>query len=193
MPTKKYDSPYGKDSALVQLVNIQKAAQFAAHRRAFDASMCMARWVSQFHCVDNVHGWTVEAVWEQTTRRNYVIYSGTSKYAKPLFVFDEHAVLWFENTDTLYGKVTTRQRKRLRPAGDIHKFDSLTVEAISLWGFAEVAKRRMDRKRDWRTELRSMLDKVQGNWGGDWAVNVQLQKKMFNADEWRMKHVINHK
>lgn len=187
----KYRSHYGRGNS-VQPVNIQKATLYALRRHEFDATMCMGRWVAQWREAGTLSALLMdERVLEQTARRNYVIYSGTDKYAKPLFIYDEHAALWFENTDILYGKVTTRQRKRMRPAGEVHKFDNLTMEAIALWGFAHVAKRRMDRKQDWRAELRSMLDRIHNKQLGGWSVDIATNRRI-SAELWRLKHVVNN-
>lgn len=179
----KYRSPH-ETGVHVQSVNMQKAVQCAAAKLAFDASQCMARWLTQYQPAAKVPLLQLlsdEEVLKPSVHRSYVIYTGTF-YGKPLFVWDESSQLWFENSDWLYGKITTRQRKRMRPQCEVHKFDTLTMEAIVIWGFGYVAKARMDRKRDWQDELRSMIDRI--------CATRDFRRDL--AYQWRSRHVINY-
>jgi hypothetical protein len=162
---------HGDKGVHVQYVNIQRAAQLAALRCPFAANMCMARWEPQMRTLVSIplnellnrqiHGIQKSDLIETNGQRSYVIYTGSTEAAYvPLFVWDDGSELWFENADPVYGKITTRQRKRMRPQGEVHRFDTLTMRVIAVWGFRQVSKVRLERKRDWQTELRGMLDRV---------------------------------
>lgn len=186
----KYGSNYGKPGGPVtQVVNLQRAAHCVAMRQPFEANQCKGLWVQQRLPYRELHD---ELISEITVRRNYVVYSGVTDYALPLFVYDEFAEAWFENTDDLYGNITTKQRRRLRPAGhEVHPFDNVTLHAISQFGYAHVAKLRLERKsskRSWQDELRAYVS-ANGSSTGRWSSPHPTMQELIN--EWRKKHIVN--
>ena len=176
----------------MQLVNLHKASVCVAGKRPFDANQCFARWVQQV--VQNlelsVHDEVLSTISE---RRNYIVYSGHADTALPLplFVYDEFAAAWFENTDMLYGGITTKQRKRLRPAAEVHRHDDLTVRAIARFGYAHVAKLRLERKgkRPWQDELRAFMSRYGGTVTGRTFSSRYTPEELLA--QWRVKHVRN--
>ena len=188
----KYGSQYGKGGTVPPVVNLAKAALFVARKAPFEASLCCGCWVTQVMPMDD-YPLNDEVVIRVDTRRSYIVYTGTPEHRYPLFVYDEHAAVWFENTDSLYGTITTKQRKRLRPNAETTKFDATTVEAIARYGFAHVAKLRLQRKgkRSWQDELRSYMSAYA--YGGTITGRMSGKSKTAQQiiDEWRAKHVVN--
>lgn len=182
---RKYGSTYGAGGVgkMPQVVNIAKAALCVANKQPFDGNQCHARWVIQSPPL--VYGTIIE---QPTTNmeihKNYVVYTGTPEHPFPLFVYDDKAGMWFENTDSLYGAITTRQRTRLRPMGEIHPFDAETVDFIAQMGFAHVAKMRLQRQTSWQRELRGYLASVK-------ATKIAWSNRP-TLDDWRKMHIINY-
>lgn len=182
----KYGSSYGAGGIgkVPQVVNIAKAALCVANKQPFNGNQCHALWVIQSPPLSN--GWVVDPTHPiPEVHKNYVVYTGTPEHAYPLFVYDSKAGMWFEATENLYGSITARQRKRLRPMGEIHTFDAETVDFIAQTGFAHVAKMRLQRQTTWQQELRNYLASVRATkdaWG----------KRSFVLEEWRKLHIVNY-
>lgn len=186
----KYGSHYGRPGETVpQVVNLQRAAHCVAMRQPFEANQCKGLWVQQRMPYRELHD---ELISEITARRNYIVLTGSTDYSLPLFVYDQFAEAWFENSDSLYGSTTTKQRKRLRPQGEVHEFDNVTLHAISQFGYAHVAKLRLERKgkRPWQEELRAYVSAHGGTATGRWNANVHPTMQEL-VREWRKKHVVN--
>jgi hypothetical protein len=184
----KYGSSYGAGGVgkMPQVVNMAKAVHCVAMKQPFTGNNCHALWVIQAPMVPYMSG---ERVMPTEIHRNYVVYTGTPEHAFPLFVYDDKAGIWCENEDNLYGSITARQKTRLRPMGEIHTFDAQTVDLIAQAGFAYVAKLRLERKDDWRKELRRLLAIAKG---GKAAWNMQQDFVIEDLiAEWRKKHVVN--
>jgi hypothetical protein len=180
---RKYGSPYAKGETPMPLVNLQQAQHYVAARRPFDASMCCGRRVPQINH-ETMVSLMDETVMEMTTHHNYVVYTGTPEHQFPLFVYDEFAEAWFENTNSLYGAVTTKQRKRLRPHGEVHVLDNSELNAVALYGYTQVAKLRLANqraKRPWQDELRSFMSRS----------SAPKAMKAQALEQWRKRHVIN--
>lgn len=193
----------GKDNYRVApIVNLAKAALYVRHRTPFDGGGCFARKTMQ---TQRLGGYRIhdETTLMPTMHTNYVVYSGEyrpgmpnqhASCAVPLFVYDEHAAMWFENSDPIWGKSTTRQRMRLRPPGEIHTFQTEVIECIAQWGFAEVARTRMSNQRNWRDELRGYLALARGKQTDSWrdAYNKRMDREV-NTLVWRDLHVLNNR
>ena len=183
----KYGSTYGAGGVgkMPQVVNIAKAALCVANKQPFDGNMCHARWVLQSPPWINIRTLIDPPPKQQVEiNKNYVVYTGTSEHAYPLFVYDDKAGMWFESAENLYGSVTARQRTRLRPMGDILTFNAETVDFIAQAGFAHVAKMRLQRQSTWQQELRNYLASVKAT--------KDAWSKRSTPDDWRKLHIINY-
>lgn len=101
------------------------ARQYVQNHKVFRGSNTFAEWYEQ-----GIDG-TRDIV------KRYVVYS--YRFSFPLFVWDELANQWFENT-TKYSRTTSKHKSQLHPLGDTVKLcleDMLVVRDKGVVGLVE--------------------------------------------------------